>query len=349
MDSESALNISIEQRVTLKDVARAADVSAATVSRFINTPVAVRTDKRQRIEDAIKTLGYVPHGAAQALASRRSRMIGAIFPSIDNTLFGCALEVFQHHASAADYTVVVASSEYDPELETRQVRRLLRSGVDALLLVGVERSPEVYNLITARKIPYVTLWRSGGDILHPCVGFDNVAATEHLTDYLIGLGHKRFGVFSGLLKHNDRAQDRVSGVYKSLENHGISAENATILERQFGVDEGREMFRQITSNRNPPTAIICGSEPFAYGAIFEAAEMGIDVPGEISIAGFDDLWLSSQIKPSLTTIRTPQREMAERAARYLLARLSGEQVAAPRPLEIDLIIRNSTGTAPTDL
>ena len=231
---------------------------------------------------------------------------------------------------------------YDPELEARHVRNLLQNGIDALLLVGVSRPTETYRMIEARQIPYVTIWRSASGSEHPSVGFDNVAAAEHLTDYLVGLGHRRFAMFSGLLADNDRAHDRVEGVRGSLERHGLELPDNAILQRPFGVDEGREMMRLVAGESPRPTAIVCGSEPFAYGAIFEAAEMGIDVPGNLSIAGFDDLWLASQIRPALTTVRTPQREIGEDAARYLLARLSGDRVVPPRPLDTHLIVRDST-------
>lgn len=332
--------------ITLYDVAHQAGVSIATVSRCLNSPDSVRADKRKKVEAAIRTLGYVPDGAARALVSRRSRMIGAVFPAIDSALFGSALEEFQHQLAVQGYTVVVASSGYDPELELRHVRNLIQNGIDALLLVGAERSPEVYRLIKMRQIPYVTVWRSLVESDHPSIGFDNIAAAEHVTDYLVGLGHRQFAMFSGLLAENDRARDRVEGVQRSLARHGLELPAGAILERQFGVEEGREMARLVLSRPNPPTAIICGSEPFAYGSIFEAADMGIDVPRQVSVTGFDDLWLASQIRPSLTTVRTPHGEIGREAARYLLARLDGQPHGPPRPLDTELIIRKSTARPP---
>lgn len=343
---ESAIKMTGKTSVTLHDVARLAGVSIATVSRCLNKPDAVRADKRKNVETAIRTLGYVPDGTARALVSRRSRMIGAIFPAIDSALFGSALEEFQQQLAAEGYTVVVASSGYDPELELQHVRNLIQNGIDALLLVGMSRSPEVYRLIEMRQIPYVTVWRNSAGSQHPSIGFDNVAAAEHLTDYLVGLGHRRFAVFSGLLAGNDRARDRVEGVRRSLERQGIDLPADAVLERPFGVDEGREMARLVLTGPNPPTAIVCGSEPFAYGSIFEAKDMGIDIPRQLSVSGFDDLWLASQIRPSLTTVRTPHGEIGKEAAKYLLARLNGRQLAPPRALETQLIIRKSTASPP---
>lgn len=344
--SESASKSPSTGRVTLDDVAHLAEVSPATVSRCLNRPESVNLEKRARVNQAIQTLGYVPHGAARALASKQSRMVGAVFPAIDNTLFGASLDAFQRTMSDADYTVIVASSTYDPAREKQHVRRMLQSGIDALMLVGLARDEETYELIRAHGIPYVTVWRSADQQPHPAVGFDNCAAAEHLTDYLFSLGHERIAVFSGILEHNDRARDRLAGVRKSYAKHGRSLADQYLIERPFGVEQGREMLRLIMSQEAPPTAIFCGAEPLAYGAIFEAAAQNIAVPGQVSIAAFDDTWLAAQISPKLTTVRTPNMEIGEEAAKYLIATLSGVQPPLPRPLETDLIIRESTGRPP---
>ena len=330
-------------RPTLSDVAALADVSPATVSRWLNQPLSVREAKRRQIQDAVARLGYVPHGAARALASRQSRMIGAIFPAVDNALFGHALEEFQNVLGNAGYTVVVASSGYDPDMEAKHIRRMLQSGIDALLLVGTERDSGLYDLIGRYGIPYVSVWRYARDCPHPCVGFDNIQAAQHLCDYLFTLGHNRIAVLSGYLQHNDRARDRLVGVRLSHRAHGLPLDDDLVREAPFAVTEGRDMFRALMSRPAPPTAFLCGAEPFAYGAFFEAAAMGYAVPGDLSIAGFDDLWLSSHLTPPLTTVRTPHAEIGTQAARFLITELKGEPQPAPRPLETQLIVRGSTG------
>jgi LacI family transcriptional regulator len=333
-------------RPTLNDVARTAGVSPATVSRWLNRPDSVRADKRQVIKRAVEALGYVPHGAAQALASRQSKLIGGIFPAVDNALFGHALEEFQTVLADAGYTVVVASSGYDPDMEARHIKRMLQSGIDALLLVGTERPGHLYDMIRSHGIPYVNVWRYAPDCPHPCIGFDNDHAAMHLCDHLFDLGHRRIALLSGRLTHNDRAQDRLEGIHRSHRKHGLTFDEALLREQPFGVSEGRDMFRSLMSGKVQPTAFICGSEPFAYGAIFEAAAMGFRVPHDLSIAGFDDLWLSSHLTPALTTVRTPHGAIGAEAAYYLLAKLRDEDPPPPRPLETQLILRQSTGPAP---
>jgi LacI family transcriptional regulator len=333
---------------TLEDVAGAAGVSLATASRCLNNPESVRAEKRARILAAVAQLDYVPHGAARALASRRTKMLGAVLPSLDNTLFGGALESFQTVAAQFGYTVVVASTNYEPAKEETHIRNLLAGGIEALFLVGEERDPALYRRIDAKGVPYVLSWVYGTHPKHVYTGFDNQAAAAHLTRYLLSLGHRRFGVISGHTEHNDRAALRLKGVCAALAENGMELDDNVLHLRPFEVSAGREAFRKLMTSQTPPTAVICGAEPFAYGSLFEAVAMGIDVPGRVSVTGFDDMWLASQLTPSLTTVRTPRREMGEQAARFLIARLEGQDIGAPPMLDTELIVRNSTGPAPRE-
>ncbi len=333
-------------RVTLEDVARAVGVSAATVSRYVNDPGRVREALRDPIQRAIDELAYVPHGGARSLASRRSRMIGAVFPSLQTSLFGGALDALQNEIAAAGYTVVVASSGYDPARETVQVQTLLANGVDALMLVGGAREPGVHRLIERKGVPCVITWVSHADAPFPCIGFDNARAARDVAGHLVDLGHRRFGVISGHLEHNDRAGARLAGVRDALADRGVALDAAGVVCASFGVEEGREAFRRLMSRDPRPTAVICGAEPFAYGALFEAAEAGLSVPRDVSITGFDDMWLAAQITPALTTVRTPRARMGALAGRHLLAVLAGEEPAAPLALPYEFIVRQSSGPPP---
>lgn len=336
------------ERATLADVAHRADLSPATVSRYLNNPDIVSEKARTRIGAAIAALDYVPHGAARSLASRRSRMIGAVFPSLDSALFGGALEALQNEIAAAGYTLVVASSGYDSDREREQIQTLLANGVDGLMLVGGARPPEVFDLIRRKAVPYVLIWVSETSDPHPCIGFDNAAAAAEVTRHLTDMGHRRIAVVSGPLTGNDRASGRITGIRSALGERGLTLDPRYVIERPFGVEEGREALRLLWSREPRPTAVICGSEPFAYGVLFEAQAQGIRIPKDLSVTGFDDIWLSSQMTPSLTTVRTPRREMGRLAGRYLLSVLAGKETVLPRPLDVELIARQSTSPPPPD-
>jgi len=342
MADEGAFRKSPGTEVTQLDVARAAGVSPATVSRYLNNPAIVRPAVAARVEAAIRTLDYLPHGAARSLASRRSRMIGAVFPSLDNALFGGALEALQTELADAGYTLVVGSSNYDAKGERDLVRNLMASGIDALMLVGAAHDDAVYRLIARRNMPYVLTWVSQAPAGRPCIGFDNHAAAAMVARHLMDMGHRHLAMISGYTQGNDRAAARVAGVCDALAERGLALAGDRLIECPFGVTEGRDAFRRLMATGPTPTAVICGSEPFAYGALFESAAMGIDVPGDVSVTGFDDMWLAAQIKPGLTTVRTPRTAMGRLAGQYLLAVLAGQETMPPRPLEVELIVRGST-------
>jgi len=341
-NTESAFGGVEGNGATLDDVARAAGVSAATVSRCLNNPEIVRPVLKAKVEAAIRALDYVPHGAARSLASRRSRMIGAIFPSLSSDLFGGALEALQNEVNRAGYTLVVASSSYEVEREVEHIQKFLAAGVDALMLVGGARGPEVYRAIQRKKIPYVLTWVSQAEGGHPCIGFDNEAAAHAVARHLLDIGHRRIAVISGALADNDRAAARVAGIEAALADRGLKLEPGHIIECPFGLEEGRQAFRQVMALEPRPTAVICGSEPFAYGAIFESEALGLTVPQDVSVTGFDDMWLASHITPALTTVRTPREGIGAQAGRYLFAVLNGEEPMTPRPLGFELVVRDST-------
>ncbi|WP_116474917.1 LacI family DNA-binding transcriptional regulator [Zobellella maritima] len=326
---------------TLDDVARHAGVSSATVSRFMNSPAVVSERSKRKIEEAINILNYVPHAAARALASNRSRMIGVIVPSLDDALFGGFLERFQSRVSSEGYTTIVASSNYSADKERTQINEMLSHGVDALLLVGLSRDKSIYSLLNKKNIPYVITWAVDSFGEHPCVGFSNQLAAAKIADYLMGLGHTKFAMISGFLKSNDRAYSRLQGVREALARRQLSLPDELVIERPLGVEYGQEAFRILMSCSERPTAIICGSDPLAYGAFFESKAMGIAVPEDVSITGFDDTWLARHLTPPLTTLRTPQPQMAKLAAQYLISRLHGDDVDAPPILDVELIVRES--------
>ena len=331
------------QTPTLGDVARAAGVSPATVSRCLNNPGIVRAEIRDNVMSVIDALGYVPHAAARALASRRSRTIGAVFPSLESSLFGGTIEALQTRLAENGYTLAVAATGYDQALEHEHVRNLLASGVDGLVLVGALRGEKTYALMDQKGAPYVLAWVRQPDSRHVFVGFDNFKSAVDVTEYLIGLGHRRFAMISGETDGNDRAIARLAGFREALSRAGLDPDSAQVIKTTFGIQQGRTAFRQHMESGQPPTAIVCGADPFAYGAIFEAQAMGLDVPGGVSITGFDNMDLAPHLTPGLTTVLTPQVEMGRIAGDYLLARLAGEDVEDPPALEAELVVRGSTG------
>lgn len=339
-----ALSGSTENKVTIHEVAAAAGVSIATVSRALNTPQRVQPAIRARVDEAVARLGYVAHGAARALASRRSDTIGAIVPTLDNAIFAAGIHALQLRLDGHGKVLLLASTEYDPERERRELRALIERGVDGVMLVGSAHDRAIAGLIAAARVPAVAVWTNDPACAFPTIGFDNHAAMGRLVDHLWMLGHRRFAMIAGVTAGNDRAAARVDGLRAALATRGAAA--PIVLERPYEIREGREAMRGLRALAMPPSAVVCGNDVLALGALFEAQALGLAVPGQVSITGFDDLELASQVSPGLTTIRVPAAEMGRRAADALVAAARDGSPLRSIVLDVELILRASTGPAP---
>jgi LacI family transcriptional regulator len=332
-----------EKPATLRDVARMADVSTATVSRCLSHPEKVRPVLRERVEVAIAALAYTPDGAGRALATRRSRTIGAIVPTLHMAIFAYGVQSLQDRLATADYTPLLALSNFDLDKEYRNAQSLVARGVDGLMLVGSEHDPRLYDLLESKGIPFVNTWSTGSAGERPCIGIDNRAALKRNTRFVLDMGHRDVALIIGGQHHiNDRSRDRAAGYRDAMVEQGL--EPGPIVEKAYGIAGGREALRLLMAEVRPPSAIVCGSDLFAIGALLECRRAGIDVPGDLSITGTDDLEIAAEFVPALTTVHVPARAMGERAAEYLLARLDGRPVVDTLELECQLIVRDTVAS-----
>ncbi len=309
---------------TLEDVARAARVSTATVSRALNAPHRVRPETRARVEEAVATLGYAPDFGGRALASRRTDTVGAIIPTMDNAIFARGLQAMQETLSEAGITLLVATSNYDAAREARQVSALLGRGIDGLLLIGEARPPEIYALLERRQLPVVLVWTHRPDCPLPCVGFDNRGAAQAMAERVLGLGHRKIAMVAGITRDNDRATQRVEGVSAALAAQGIALGAETLVESPYSLEAGQRAGEALLARAPRPTAIICGNDVLAAGVLLAARARGLAVPQELSITGFDDIDIAELLSPPLTTVHVPHRRMGGEAARLLLELMHGE-------------------------
>ena len=327
---------------TISDVARRAKVSTATVSRVVNAPDSVRDQLRARVEAAIAQLGYVPHAGARTLKSRRTGTIGAIFPTVDNAIFAKAIDALQRRLAEADHQLLIATSGYDPAVEESQALNLLTRGADALVLCGCAQRPALLSRLKTRGVPvvHVMSWPLPTGLAG--VGFDNARAMRQVVRYLLDLGHRRIAMLAGVTRENDRAAARVRGVSEALMAAGLSLPAHRLVERPYGLAPAREGLRQLMQATPPPTAIVCGNDVLAIGALLEAQHMGLNVPRELSIVGFDDLEMAAHVQPALTTVHVPAEAMWRRAAERALAMVRGEAPTRDHEVEVSLVVRGST-------
>jgi LacI family transcriptional regulator len=340
---------------TLHDVARAAGVSTATVSRAFNRPDTVRAPLRQRVQAAAAELRYIPNDAARALASHRSRVIGAIVPTIDNAIFAQGVAAIQARVEAAGYGLLLAACDYDLARELAQARTMAGRGIEGLVLVGTRHHPALRDLLREHRIAYVCQGAFAPAEEPACVGFDNVRAAYVATRYLLELGHRRIGMVAGIRRDNDRAAGRVDGMRRAMVEAGVALPDAPettgqapgswLVESAYSYEAARLATRRLLAGTCRPTALVCGNDILALGALRECQARGVDVPGQMSIIGFDDLAPARQATPALTTIRVSTTQMGEAAADFVLAALTGESPSAVE-IPFKLVIRASTGAPP---
>ncbi|KIC23611.1 MULTISPECIES: LacI family DNA-binding transcriptional regulator [unclassified Leisingera] len=331
---------------TLNDVAKAAGVSTATVSRCLNSPDRVIEATRQRVMQAVESLGYTPNFAARVMAAKRSFTIGAIIPTMDNAIFARGLQAFQDQLHENGYTLLVSSSAYDPEAEREQIRTLVARGADGLLLIGHARDAEIYEYLERHQIPSLVAWSYDPEAQRPSVGFRNTDAMCELARSVISAGHRRIAMISGMTQGNDRAQGRLQGVRQAMEEGGLDTSDLKVIETAYEIDKGAEAFAQLMDLTPRPTVVICGNDVLAAGAVHEARKLGIKVPEQVSVTGFDDIELAEIVSPALTTVHVPHREMGRKAACELTAMVEGKSEGRTICISTRLVTRDSLAMPP---
>jgi LacI family transcriptional regulator len=336
-------------KIRIEEVALAANVSSATVSRVLNNPSLVSPELQKKVNQAAKKLGYVADGAARALASRRSRALGAIVPNLSNTIFSDAIEAFQHRLEAEGYTMLLANFDYDEDVEYRNVRTMIERGVDGLMLVGVTHSRQLYKLMETSGVPFVQTWAPRNASRYPTIGYDNACLSRVVVDHIVSLGHRDIAIVAGELRHNDRVASRIAGIRDAFAHHGLALPDDRIIHSEYRLDKVRQAFRELQGRGPLPTAMIANNDVVAIGLMLEAQAQGVPVPERLSIIGVGDLEIAGHLTPPLTTVRTPKRDIGTMAAEYLLARISNREFSIPAELPLELEVRGTTAAPPNTL
>lgn len=326
---------------TLDDVANAAGVSTATVSRCLNEKQKVSAKTLAKVMEAVESLGYTPNFNARAMAAKQSRTIGAIIPTMENAIFARGLQAFQETLLEQRYNLLVSSSAYQPKLEAQQIRELVARGADGLLLIGYERDEAVYDYLARRGIPTVLAWASRPDSDHASVGFDNRAAMRLLADRVIEMGHKRIAVISGIIEGNDRATERLAGIKDSWHAHGFHLDDLPVIQTSYETENGAAAFAELIQADVKPTVIMCGNDVLAAGVVSKARDLGLSVPDDISVTGFDDIELAKHVFPALTTVHVPHRKMGRIAANSLIDLIENRVEKVSHQLDVSIEMRAS--------
>lgn len=331
------------KRPTLADVAREAGVSAITVSRCIRDSDRVSEAARQRIRAAIDTLGYVPDQAASALASNRTNVIGLVIPSMTNSVFSDVLKGVYEALETSPLTVQIGNSRYSPSKEEELIRTFLSQRPAGLILAGIDQTPPARRMLEAATCPVVQIMDVTKDPVDMLVGFSHFDGARAAVRHLFEQGYRRLGILAARM--DPRSQIRLAGFSEEARHLGVYDANRVVSTASHSsVRLGAQLLSDLLAKAPDTDAIFCNNDDLAIGALFEAARRNISVPEDFGICGYNDLDISSEVNPSLTTIATPRYTVGVEALRLVAARLDQPDANPPEPviLPTKLVARQST-------
>lgn len=332
----------IQEKVDIVRVANAAKVSISTVSRSFNHPEKVRPETRKRIDRAVRKLGYIRNRAAQTMHGIRSGTIGLIVPTMDHAIFSELMEAFGASVEPHGFSMLVASHGYDLEKEYAITRKFLEHRVDGVALIGQDHSEETYQLLAQNGTPAISIWNYDAESRLPCVGADNARAGQMAAQHLITTGHTKIGMLFPPLGGNDRAKGRFDGAQQTLEAKGLDTPQDWILQSPYSLSAAKRDVTALLRAKHRPTALLCGNDVLAVGAIYAAQSLGMRVPQDLSVIGIGDFKGSEDMHPALTTIRLPAQRIGHQAGDQLAQAIITKSDNLERTnCEISLRIRES--------
>ncbi len=328
-----------KRKPSVKSLAKATGFSVATISRVLNGSDTVAQGTRERVLEAMRKAGYLPNSAARALATNRTKTIGAVVPIVSQSIFSRFLDSLEVELAAHGYVLVIATTGFDPAIETQRATELLTMGAEGLIFSGAKQQPELLELIKNTGTPAIcsSIHKSTNGL--PAIGYDNEALAYSAIQYLAQLGHSKIGIVHGPIENNDRTELRITGVEKAVMDYKIDASYyPTELSVQGGVNVARQLFQKPLNI----SSILCLSDILALGMMFESIAKGIQIPRDISLMGFDNLDWANLCHPTLTTTRLPTKRMGQEIALSLVNKLDKQQAITSMLLDAELLERQST-------
>lgn len=315
------------KRVTMAAVGRLAGVSQVTVSRALSDPSKVSPEAMQRIREAIEATGFVPNAIAGALASRKSRLVTALIPSITNIVYSSFIRTFGEHLRENGYQLLLSETGFDPEAEEALIAAHLSRRPDGILLTGIHHSAAARRQLLSAEIPVVEVWDITETPIDICVGFNHAETGRAVAEFLRDKGYVIAATVTAADERAGRRRDAFAQRFEALGGDGVVRADIEEAAR-FGA--GRQALGDLLdSGQFSRGAIFCSSDVLAHGVLVEAQSRGLKVPEEIAVVGFGDQEFAADLYPSLTTVRVNRDALGQRAAEQLLARLDGAQPIKP--------------------
>jgi DNA-binding LacI/PurR family transcriptional regulator len=281
---------------------------------------------------------------AGGLTRKKTTSIGLIIPTITNPIFAISTKGTQTVAKERGYSILLGSTEYSSDAEFDFVSLFYEKRVDGIIFMGAPGNIKSMEFLRKWKIPFVTTWEVLQEKDVNFIAFDNFKIARQVTDYLISLDHRRIAMITGPGTGTKRAHQRIEGYRQALDDHGLPCDEKLIVHKNYTVDDGKEAMRRLLIENEPPTAVFCGNDILALGAMAAAKEGGYIVGTNISIVGCDNLDIAQVTDPQLTTVHVPAYQMGKMSGDLLIS-LIKKEVQQPQQYILDssLVIRQSTG------
>ncbi|BAU87101.1 lacI family transcriptional regulator [Streptomyces laurentii] len=326
---------------SIKDVAAAAGVSVATVSRVLNDHPSVSDDARTRVQAAVETLGYRPNAVARSLRTHETRTLGLVISDVVNPYFAHLARSVEEEARELGYSVIIGNADERPDLQDHHVRTLLDRRIDGLLVSPTDGgSPLMLNAATnGTPMVFVDRWIAGVDV--PVVRADGRAAVHDLVAHLHALGHRRLAIIAGPAA-TTTGSERVESFRAAMSEYGLPLPDAYIGQGDFQAESGRRATERFLDLAEPPEVVFAADNLMALGALDAIRARGLRIPDDIALAAFDDIPWFVHTDPAITVISQPTAELGRAAVRALVDRVEG-RAAASVTLPARLVVRRSCG------
>lgn len=326
------------RQATIREVAQTAGVSVATVSRVLNASGRVSTQAEQAVRQAAASLGFRPNLVGRSLRGVRTRTFGVMLPTLLHPVFAECLQGVESAAQAQGYAITLSTTGYRAEAEESASERLLQQRVDGLILTVADatRSP-LLDKLDAEGVPYVLAFNQTGlaakkraTKLRPSVGVDNRKAAQQMVAHLLDLGHQRIEFVAGQFMQSDRSRQRFAGYQDAMATASLPTRDP--LELPFDSTDVRAELQDLLAGRDAPTALFCSNDQLAMTVIRDLRRMGLRVPEDVSVAGFDGVRVGEWMTPVLSTVVQPNADIGRTAVDLLLQIIAGEVCMGPATL-----------------
>ncbi|GGF48973.1 LacI family transcriptional regulator [Azorhizobium oxalatiphilum] len=334
--------------VTIRTVAERAGCSIATVSRVLNGSARASAQVEARVRAAVAELGFRPSEIGRSLKTLRARTIGVVIPSLTNPVFAGSVAGIEAEARGRGHTPLLTATDYEPEREREIVSALVAQSVAGLVLTVADPDANAtLDLLDAEAIPYVLVYNEPTQAERAAVTVDNGAASRALTEAFLAAGHRRVLFIAGRFSTSDRSRLRHQGYLAAMGVAGLSPEPVLELDYLADAAAHRAALEGLLAGPARPTGIICSNDLLALSVIAALREMGLCVPGDVSVAGFDGIAIGRLVSPALATVDQPTRRMGERAVERLFALIEGQGSRTVEHLPFELRTGGTLAPAPS--